>query len=70
MNMAQSINYDRKKQPITSHDYVGTFHTFGKEGIAYEVLSGIDENTVTIRIVETGETLPYKVEQLLADPVA
>ena len=46
------------------------FHTFGEAGIAYEVLEEIDDETVKIRVVETGETLVYKRENVLSDPLA
>ncbi|KIC45452.1 DUF5397 family protein [Tateyamaria sp. ANG-S1] len=49
---------------------VGQFHTFGEAGVAYEVVEELDDHTVKIRVVETGETLDYDRDQLAADPLA
>ncbi len=50
--------------------YIGEFRTFGHNGVAYEILDEIDNNTVVIRVVESGETLEYAVQKLLNDPEA
>ena len=46
------------------------FHTFGEAGVVYEVLEEIDDSTVKIRVVETGETLNYSRDQVAIDPLA
>lgn len=51
-------------------EIVGQFHTFGQAGVAYEVVEELDDSTVKIRVVETGETLDYSRDQLAADPLA
>ena len=58
------------EQAHTKPEIVGQFHTFGQAGVAYEVVEELDDSTVKIRVVETGETLDYSRDQLAADPLA
>lgn len=58
------------EQMHTEPAIVGQFHTFGEAGIAYEVVEELDDSTVKIRVVETGETLDYSRDQLASDPIA
>ena len=51
---------------------VGSYRTFGADGVLYEVL-GIDTDKpghADILVVETGERTLYPLDQLLADPIA
>lgn len=49
---------------------VGTFHTFGAHGVAYEVVALEDDGHVRIRVVETGETIRYPTAEVRQDPKA
>jgi hypothetical protein len=51
-------------------ELVGSFRRFGPHGPAYVILNAPDACTVTIRVLETGETLPYPLRHVLADPQA
>ena len=51
---------------------IGSYRTFGTDGVLYEVL-GIEENNpemANILVVESGEKTRYPLKQLMADPVA
>ena len=54
----------------TADELVGTYRTFGTEGPAYQVLHKLDERTVRVRVVETGEELDYPAQQAFDDPEA
>ena len=54
----------------TADELVGTYRTFGAVGPAYQVLHKLDERTVRVRVVETGEELDYPAQQSLDDPEA
>ena len=49
---------------------VGTYRTFGADGPVYQVLRQLDERSVRIAVVETGEELDYPAQQALDDPEA
>ncbi len=51
-------------------DLVGTYRTFGEVGPAYHVLRMVDEQTVRVGVVESGEELDYPVHQAQDDPEA
>lgn len=56
----------------TKVELVGSYRTFGADGILYEVL-GIeadDPKMAEILVLETGERTRYPLDQLMADPVA
>ena len=57
-------------ETLSIDTHLGTFRTFGAEGVLYEVTGVVDEHTVTIRVVHTGETLDYALTDLLNDPEA
>ena len=57
-------------EPVTNSTTIDRFHTFGEKGVVYEILEKIDNDTVKIRVVETGETLNYSQKNVLVDPVA
>jgi len=56
-------------------EIVGSFRTFGRLGPVYEVISlsepasGADV-MLTIRVVESGETLDYPLADAMSDPLA
>jgi hypothetical protein len=54
-------------------DAVGSIRTFGEYGPMYEVTgvaapSATGEAMVSILVIESGETLDYELEAVLADP--
>ena len=61
---------DMKTLARTTDDLSGTYRTFGEEGPVYEVLRKVDEMTVHIVIIETGEALNYPAAEALNDPEA
>ena len=52
------------------NELVGTYRTFGAEGPLYEVQREVDENTLHILVVQSGEELDYPVKDAMADPEA
>ena len=52
------------------NELVGTYRTFGPDGPLYEVQKKVDEKTVHILVVESGEELDYDVAEALNDPEA
>ena len=57
-------------QDTRMDDLVGTFHTFGPHGVAYEVVAVEDAEHVRIRVVETDETIRYPAAEVRQDPKA
>ena len=49
---------------------VGTFHTFGPDGVAYQVVAVEDAEHVRVRVIETGETIRYSAAEVRQDPKA
>lgn len=56
--------------PGPGSDLVGTFHTFGEYGPAYEVVSLEDEVSVLVRVLDSDETLSYPIANVRSDPDA
>ncbi len=54
----------------TLDDITGTYRRFGFAGPVYRVLAPVDERTVRVCVVETGEELDYPVAQAVEDPEA
>ncbi len=52
----------------TTDDLIGTCRTFGEAGPVCEVPRKVDETTVRIVVVETGEELNYPAAEALNDP--
>jgi len=57
----------------TAQDIVGSIRTFGEYGPMYEVTGLAAPNSdgepmVSILVIESGETLDYELEAVLADP--
>jgi hypothetical protein len=57
-----------EKEP--DDDLVGTLHRFGDIGPVYEVIGVEDEGFVTVRLVESGTTARYPIEEVRLDPLA
>jgi len=55
---------------ISAKELVGTLRSFGEDGPVYQVLRSVDERTLNVVVVETGETLDYPLAQALEDPIA
>ena len=56
----------------TAVELIGSYRTFGADGVLYEVL-GVEKDDpamAEILVVETGERTHYPLDQLRADPVA
>jgi hypothetical protein len=51
-------------------EIVGTYRTFGEQGPLYEVQRQVDEQTVHILVIPSGEELDYDIKQAQADPEA
>lgn len=47
---------------------IGTVRRFGPYGVLYEIVRPVDEDRFLIRVLDTGEELPYPREKILADP--
>lgn len=65
--MSTTVEHPARLDP---RHLVGTFRRFGELGPAYEVIALVDEQTVTIRVVESGEELDYTLAELADDPAA
>ena len=52
------------------NELVGTYRTFGEHGPLYEVQRQVDEHTVHIIVIQSGEELDYEVMEAIADPEA
>ena len=55
-------------------DVIGSVRTFGEYGPMYEVTgiaptSSTGERMVSILVIESGETLDYELDAVLADPL-
>lgn len=49
---------------------VGQYRRFGEAGPAYEVLRLPSATHASIRVVQSGEELDYRLDRLLLDPIA
>ena len=52
-------------QPLT-----GQVRRFGPLGVLYEIEALQDEDMALIRVIESGESLSYPIEDILTDPLA
>lgn len=48
---------------------IGTVHRFGKNGVLYEVVRPVDDMSVMIRVLDTGEETTYPIADVRQDPV-
>lgn len=58
---------------IESQDLIGTWRRFGLSGPVYEIIAEgkklpAGDETLRIRVVETGEELDYRLADILDDP--
>ncbi len=51
-------------------DLVGSFRTFGDYGPVYQVVRAVNERTVHVLVVQTGEEIDYPADQAFDDPLA
>ena len=56
------------KERISSQSLVGTVHRFGENGVLYEVVRPVDDSSVMIRVLDTGEETAYSVAEVRRDP--
>lgn len=49
-------------------DFIGSYRRFGQDGVVYQVLSALDEDTIKILVLETGEETPYSLKSAQQDP--
>ena len=76
--MLQGMNVivrDRDHIEIETRSLFGTFRRFGLYGPVYEIVGPavdpMDEQPrLRIRVLESGETLDYRISAILEDPVA
>jgi hypothetical protein len=54
---------------VSPQSFVGTVHRFGENGVLYEVVRPIDDSSVMIRVLDTGEETEYPVSEVRSDPV-
>jgi len=47
---------------------IGSVRRFGPDGILYEIKSVIDESSVLVRVIETGEEVIYPADAVHQDP--
>ena len=58
---------------IEPQSLIGTWRRFGLSGPVYEIVSEakklpFEDETVRVRVIETGEELDYKLADVLDDP--
>lgn len=56
------------KDRVSSQPAVGTVRRFGENGVLYEVMRPIDDSSVMIRVLDTGEEAAYPVAEVRRDP--
>ncbi|MEK6863622.1 MAG: hypothetical protein AABW53_02900 [Nanoarchaeota archaeon] len=56
------------QEMISSQSLVGTVHRFGEKGVLYEVVRPVDNSSVMIRVLDTGEETAYPVADVRRDP--
>ena len=47
---------------------IGSYCRFGESGIVYQILDRLDDSTVKIYVLETGEETSHPLACALADP--
>ena len=57
-----------KEAPIRARDLIGTYHRIAGIGPSYEVVGIVDERYASILLLETGETVSYRIEDIRIDP--
>ncbi|MHB8860469.1 MAG: DUF5397 family protein [Minisyncoccota bacterium] len=61
--MGISIKDGNSSQPA-----IGMVRRFGENGVLYEVMRPIDDSSVMIRVLDTGEEAAYPVAEVRRDP--
>ena len=56
------------KERVSSQPLVGTVHRFGEKGVLYEVVRPVNDSSVMIRVLDTGEETAYSVAEVRRDP--
>ncbi|HEY4516390.1 MAG TPA: DUF5397 family protein [Candidatus Paceibacterota bacterium] len=57
------------RERVSSQSLVGSVHRFGAKGVLYEVVRPVDDSSVMIRVIETGELTAYPIVDILQDPI-
>lgn len=57
------------QKTVSSQSLVGAVHRFGENGVLYEVVRPIDDSSVMIRVLDTGEETAYPIAEVRSDPV-
>mgnify|MGYP003394664799 CR=1 FL=1 len=52
----------------TPQSLVGAVRRFGENGVLYEVVRPVDDSSVMIRVLDTGEETSYSVADVCRDP--
>jgi Family of unknown function (DUF5397) len=64
MSIMKTVAQER----VSPQSLVGTVHRFGANGVLYEVVHPVNDSSVMIRVIETGEQTPYPIADILQDP--
>ena len=62
------VNTKAVEKTSTNSSLVGTYHRIAGVGPSYEVLSILDDKYASIMLLETGETVKYRLEDIRLDP--
>lgn len=53
-------------EPVSA--LIGAIRRIGSQGPLYEVLAAVDDKRVLIRVIDTGEEVPYPIAAVREDP--
>ena len=67
-SMHNLIDTTPKANPLARLVRPGDVRRFGPDGTLYEVVRLLDANDALIRVIDTGEELPYAVTNIVSDP--
>ena len=59
---------DPTNEQAKANSIIGSYKRFGDDGIVYEVLDFIDDKTIKILVLDTGEETPYPLKDAENDP--
>ena len=54
---------------LSPRSLIGTIRRFGPNGVLYEIIRPLDDSSVMIRVLETGEETAYSMSDILRDPI-
>jgi hypothetical protein len=57
-----------KEKESAKPPLIGSVRRFGEKGVLYEIVRPIDDATMTIRVLDTGEETSYPIADILRDP--